>query len=223
MTRDRYEEITAYMDECMSDAAHDREHVLRVLGYAMTIAESEPTVDRDLLIAACLLHDIGRSAQFRDPTLDHAAVGADMARDWLASHGYSVEFAEKVRTAIRSHRYRTGGRAESIEAQILFDADKLEACGMMGLFRTISYKAHVDEPYYTLNADGLADFRGDAPESVVQEYCHKLAKVPDKMYTARGREMAQILSAEQRRTMEFAVGEINSALAGLRKIENYLS
>lgn len=223
MTKEKYGEIMAYMDECMSDAAHDREHVLRVLGYAMTIAESEPSVDRDLLVTACLLHDIGRAAQFREPSLDHAAVGADMARDWLKSKGYPSEFADKVRTAIRSHRYRTGGRAESIEAQILFDADKLDACGMMGLFRTVSYKAHVDEPYYTLNADGMVDFRADAPESVMQEYCWKLARVAEKMYTERGREMAKIMAAEQRRAMEFAVGEVNSALAGLRKIENYLS
>lgn len=223
MTRERYNETVAYMDECMRDAAHDREHVMRVLGYAMTIAESEPSVDRDLLITACLLHDIGRAAQFRDPSLDHAAVGADMARDWLVSRGYSSEFAEKVRLAIRSHRYRTGGRAETIEAQILFDSDKLDASGMMGLFRTVSYRALVGESYYTLNDDGAVDFRADAPASVVQEYLYKLAHVADRMYTAKAKEMARTLAAELRHAVEFTVDEVNGARAGLRKIENYLS
>ncbi len=223
MTRERYDETVAYMNECMGDAAHDREHVMRVLGYAMTIAESEPSVDRDLLITACLLHDIGRAAQFRDPSLDHAAVGANMARDWLVSRGYPSEFAEKVRSAIRSHRYRTGGRAESIEAQILFDSDKLDVCGMMGLFRTVSYKAHVAEPYYTQNADGMVDFRADAPASVVQEYLYKLAHVADRMYTAKAKELARTLADELRHAMEFTVDEVNRSLAGLRKIENYLS
>lgn len=223
MTRERYDETVAYMDECMRDAAHDREHVMRVLGYAMTIAENEPSVDRDLLITACLLHDIGRAAQFRDPSLDHAAVGAEMARDWLVGKGYPSEFAEKVRSAIRSHRYRTGGRAETIEAQILFDSDKLDASGMMGLFRTVSYKAHVDEPYYTLNDDGAVDFRASAPASVVQEYLYKLAHVTDRMYTEKAKEMARTLADELRHTMEFTIDEVNSSLAGLRKVENYLS
>ncbi len=54
------------MLSCMNDGAHDRQHIYRVLYYALDIAE-EYCIDQDVLIAACLLHDIGRDAQFRNP------------------------------------------------------------------------------------------------------------------------------------------------------------
>ena len=169
MKREKYQELKSYMQECMSDAAHDKEHVWRVLGYALRLAaELKEPVDHDLLIAACLLHDIGRAAQFRDPSLDHAAVGADMAAGWLSDHGYSPGFCQAVRSAIRSHRYRTGGRAESIEAQLLFDADKLDVCGIMGLLRTVSYCDHVGEPYYTVGENGLVEFTADSDAIIVK-------------------------------------------------------
>ena len=56
----------------MSDAAHDKQHVYRVLYNAVEIAKTERGANYDVLIAACLLHDIGRKEQFEDPSKDHA-------------------------------------------------------------------------------------------------------------------------------------------------------
>lgn len=223
MKREKYEELAAYMQECMSDAAHDREHVWRVLGYALRLAEerAEP-VNYDLLIASCLLHDIGRTAQFKDPSLDHAAVGADMAVKWLADHGYSPDFCQAVRSAIRSHRYRTGGRAESIEGQLLFDADKLDVCGVMGLFRTISYCDHVGEPYYTVGKDGLVDFTADTEASVIQEYCYKLCRVRERLYTDGAKHLADELSHQLDAAVNFVVQQTNHARTGLFDLEKHL-
>ena len=79
MTTADYKKIEAYMLECMQDSAHDREHVYRVLYTALFIAESEQAVDFDVLLAACLLHDIGRLEQNQNPALDHAEVGGEVA------------------------------------------------------------------------------------------------------------------------------------------------
>ncbi len=219
MTKKQYGELAAYMEKCMSDAAHDREHVWRVLGYALRVASMEKAggrrIDYDLLIAACLLHDIGRSAQFKDPSLDHAAVGADMAAEWLSSHGWGEDFSQAVRTAIRSHRWRTGGRAETLEAQILFDADKLEASGMMGLFRTIAYCNHVEEPFYTVDRAGQVEFTADAAPSVFQEYCHKLSKVKERFYTQSARDLAGRFSKGMDAAMTAALQEVSFARGGL--------
>lgn len=223
MEREKYQELTAYMRECMADAAHDKEHVWRVLGYALKLAgELTEPVDHDRLIASCLLHDIGRAAQFKDPSLDHAAVGADMAAAWLSDHGYSPEFCEAVRSAIRSHRYRTGGRAETIEAQLLFDADKLDVCGVMGLFRTISYCDHVGEPYYTVGENGLVEFTADAEASVVQEYCYKLCHVEERFYTDGAKRLAKELSRQLEDAVHLVVDQANFARAGLWDLENHL-
>jgi len=222
MEKKQFDEIAAYMDECMSDAAHDKEHVWRVLGYALRLAEQEKSVDYDLLITACLLHDIGRAAQFQDPSLDHAAVGADMAAQWLLEHGHDESFCERVRKAIRSHRYRTGGRAESIEAQILFDSDKLDVCGMMGLFRTIAYCDHVGEAFYTVGADGKVEFTAEAPASVVQEYCYKLSKLGDRFYTQGAKRLEREMGAKLKAAVTDTVNEANAARAGLSRLDGIL-
>ena len=129
MTQKTFDLLESHMLACMGDSAHDAEHVRRVLYLALEIAESEPSADRDVLIAACLLHDIGREEQFRDPSLCHAQVGAEKAYRFLLDHDFSEDFAAHVRDCIRTHRFRSGDPPATIEARILFDADKLDVTG----------------------------------------------------------------------------------------------
>ena len=83
MNQGEYNRIEGYMISAMRDSAHDVEHVRRVLRGALAIAAAHPDADPDVLTAACLLHDVGRQAQFDDPKIDHAAEGARMARAFL--------------------------------------------------------------------------------------------------------------------------------------------
>lgn len=82
MRKEVFQKIENHMLSCNNDGAHDHQHIYRVLYHALDIA-SNYDVDKDVLIAACLLHDIGRAAQFRDPEADHAVVGAEMAYEFL--------------------------------------------------------------------------------------------------------------------------------------------
>ena len=66
-----------YMLSCMEDSAHDKEHIYRVLYNALEIAKNESKVDYDILICACLLHDIGRKEQFENPQLCHAQISEE--------------------------------------------------------------------------------------------------------------------------------------------------
>ena len=83
MTRKCYEAIEHYMLTTMDDSAHDAEHVYRVLYNALEIAKTEPGTDMDILICACLLHDIGRPDQVADPRVCHAEVGSEKAYRFL--------------------------------------------------------------------------------------------------------------------------------------------
>ena len=74
MTKETYSLLENYMLSCMDDSAHDREHVYRVLYHALEIAKTLTNVDYDILIAACLLHDIGRKEQFENPAMPPWAV-----------------------------------------------------------------------------------------------------------------------------------------------------
>jgi len=176
----------------MCDSAHDTQHVYRVRNYAMDIARHESGVDLEILGAACLLHDIGRGEQYADPCVDHAACGAEKARAWLEENGYGAAFAQTVADCIRSHRFRSNDPPGSIEAKILFDADKLDACGAMGMARTLFYKAHVCLPLYMLDEGGtVLDGAADSEDTFFREYKFKLEKLYDKFYTRRGEALAR--------------------------------
>jgi uncharacterized protein len=180
------------MRECMCDSAHDTQHVFRVRKYALDIAAHEQGVDLAVLKAACLLHDIGRAEQYADPRVDHAACGAEKARVWLEGNGYGAEFAQAVSDCIHTHRYRSDNPPRSLEAKILFDADKLDACGAMGMARTLFYKAHVGLPLYMLDESGaVLDGTADTADTFFREYKFKLGKLYDRFYTKRGEELAQ--------------------------------
>jgi len=191
----RFTPIVDYMNSCLQGSAHDAEHVIRVLHYAADIAYYTPgDMDIDVLVTAAMLHDIGRPAQDKDPSLDHASVGADMAYDFLRSIGWSKEKAAHVKACIFTHRFRTDHLPASLEAQILFDSDKLDVTGAMGVARSFSYCTEIGEPYYTKDTSGSIE-DGSQPaqlggHSFFREYHFKLRDLADHMHTARAKKIA---------------------------------
>lgn len=201
MNKETYDMLENYMRSCMEDSAHDQEHVYRVLYNALDIAGTEENVDYDVLIAACLLHDIGRKEQFENPALCHAKVGSDKAFHFLTEHGFAPEYAEQVRQCIRTHRYRRDSLPQSLEARILFDADKLDVAGAIGIARTLVYKGAVSEPLYSVTPDGeVLTGEKDAEPSFFQEYKYKLENLYSHFYTKRA---AEIASERQQNAVDF--------------------
>ena len=192
MKREDYALIEGYMLECMKDSAHDKDHIYRVLNVALEIAEKEENCNNDILISACLLHDIARPEQYENPALDHAVLGAEKAYKFLIENGFGEEFSKSVKSCIRTHRFRGNDAPESIEAKILFDADKIDVTGTLGIARTLQYKAGYNEPLYSFDENGnVSDGTYDASPSFFQEYRFKLEKVYDKIITEAGREIAE--------------------------------
>lgn len=193
MNQNVYRTLETFMFAEMPDAdcAHGSEHVMRVLYAALDIAGHEQDVNQDVLIAACLLHDIGRQAQNENPALCHAKVGAARAYDSLLDLGWSGQDAAHVRDCIITHRFRADNPPATIEAKILFDADKLDVCGAIGIARTLLYQAQHDQQLYWRRPDGtISDGRDDPTPSFFREYRFKLERVYDHFYTRRGAELA---------------------------------
>lgn len=201
MKRDKYSLIENYMLSCMLDAAHDKEHIYRVLFNALDIAKTERDVDYDMLVCACLLHDIGRKEQFENPSLCHAEAGGTKAYEFLTANGFPRELAESVKACIVTHRFRKANPPVSTEAKILFDADKLDVVGAMGVARTLVYKGGVGDPLYSIGENGMPS-RGETDDSpsFFQEYHYKLKNLYDKFYTLRG---AQIAAERQKAARDF--------------------
>lgn len=224
MKKEQFIEIENYMLKCMTDSAHDKEHIYRVLYTALDIAQHESNVDFDVLIASCLLHDIGRQEQFDNPKLCHAAVGAEKAYQFLIKNAYDEEFSSQVKDCIKSHRYRVDEPPRSIEAKILFDADKIDVTGALGIARTIFYQGQVGEPLYSLLPDGqISDGTNDTTPSFFREYKYKLESLYDKFYTERA---ACIAKARKNSAVSFyksIVEEASSSYTGKNLLTDYIN
>ncbi len=129
-------------------SAHNFDHVMRVYNLAVKISENE-NVDMEVVRVAALMHDIAGKKENDDPTgkIDHATEGAKMAEPILRELGFSEEKIKHIQDCIVSHRYRTENKPKTIEAKIVFDADKLETVGAIGLARAFVWigtnKAHI--------------------------------------------------------------------------------
>ena len=210
MTKEIYNAIERYMLGIMDDSAHDCQHVYRVLYNALEIAKAESEVDYDILIAACLLHDIGRPDQVANPSLCHAEVGSEKAYRFLLGLGMTEAFASQVRHCILAHRFRKNLLPQTIEARILFDADKLDVTGAIGIARTLLFKGTVTEPLYRLLPDGtISDGTHDIGHSFFREYKFKLEKLYDRFLTQKGAELAKERQAIAKAYYESLYREVN--------------
>lgn len=224
MNKETYCLLENFMLCCMEDAAHDKEHIYRVLYNALEIAKTEKNVNYDILIAACLLHDIGRKEQFENPALCHAIAGSEKAYQFLLSHGFEMSYAEQVKQCIKTHRYRENSLPQSLEAKILFDADKLDVAGAIGIARTLLYKGIVSEPLYSVLPDGTVSAgENDTAPSFFQEYKYKLENLYSVFYTEKA---AAIAAGRQRIAVEFynsLYEEVNSSYQnGINELNHLL-
>ena len=176
-----------------ADSVHDFDHILRVLTLAERIGRAEGA-DLSIVRVAALLHDWGRAeAQAKDR--NHASEAADRAEAFLRSRGTSEPTIEAVCHAIVAHRFRAAPEPATVEAKALFDADKLDAIGAIGIARAFAYGgAHNQRLWAPRDVVDVARWReeGDDPSAhtPVHEFVVKLSRIRKRLYTEEGRRIA---------------------------------
>jgi uncharacterized protein len=181
-----------------NDPVHGFDHVLRVMRSAEKIGE-ELGADLEILRAAALLHDAA-GADPRENRAEHENASADFAREILGEEGWSLDRIEAVVNCILSHRYRGHQQPASLEAQILFDADKLDVVGAFGVARTIGYAIQAGQPIFVEPSEKFltsGEAEDGEPHSAYHEYLFKLRHVRDRLHT----EPAQYMAAEREKTL----------------------
>lgn len=173
-----------------AESAHDFDHVLRVLAMAERLARAEGA-DREIVRTATLLHDIARPDE--DTTGgDHALMAAERAREMVIARGMSPAQADAVAHAIASHRFRTSTPPQTIEAKVLFDADKLDSIGAIGVARAYQVSGALNQRLWSeVSPDAMAtrDQR-NSDHSAYAEFIVKLSKVRERLYTVTARKIA---------------------------------
>lgn len=117
--------------------AHDGFHARRVRDLSIRLAEEcDDAVDRDVLRAAAWLHDVGRPLERTDEIEHHDRWAAEEARTLLDGEQVTAERIDAVEHCISAHSIRRSSpEPETPEAKLLFDADKLDAVGAVGIVR----------------------------------------------------------------------------------------
>lgn len=173
-------------------STHDMSHINRVENTCMKIQEREGGNLRVLRLAA-LLHDVGIVREHEEGG-DHAEYSAEIAREFLSRNGAGSELTGHVASCILTHRFSRKMKAETIEAQILQDADRIDALGAVGIFRSLvsmgalralkqtigtvketSMNAYTEDPF-----DGFYDYMERKP-----------FKIPERLNTESARTIAE--------------------------------
>ncbi len=188
-----------------AESAHDFLHVMRVYNLGLHLAKNETNVDFEILKTAILLHDIARVKEDEDTSgkIDHAILGAKMAKKILRNLNYKEEKIKQIKHCIIAHRFRSGNEPQTKEAKILFDADKLDVLGAIGVARSLAIagrygeKIYLDIPiakYIKENLVGgkangrIKDTSKHAPNL---EYELKFKHIPNKLYTKKAKRIAK--------------------------------
>jgi len=179
-----------------ADPVHDFDHVLRVYRLAERLAEAEGA-DLPIVRSAALLHDSCGSAPGGSGVqrAEHHLTSAKFAGQVLREKSWAQEQILAVQHCIRAHRFRgKEEKPETLEAKVLFDADKLDVLGAIGVARTIAYAALDGQPAYADPSEKFAQTGIKEPgesHSSYHEYLFKLRNVKDRLFTESGRQLAE--------------------------------
>ncbi len=180
--------LLAHLDGC--DTAHDLAHVQRVWANARVIADNEGRGDRRILIAAAYLHDLVSLPKDHAQRHTSSALSAKAAKPILATLGYSPDETAQVAHAITAHSYSANIPPETPEAEILQDADRLDALGATGIARTFAVSGALGRPIYD-PADPFAKQRSlNDKEFAIDHWPQKLLRLPQLMNTETGKALA---------------------------------
>ena len=174
-----------------SESCHDLDHTLRVLHNAETLLEFHPEADADVVRLSALLHDISRSEEDAQcGKCCHAELSAVCAETILLDAGVPENITFQIVNAVKRHRFRRGEAPDTLEAKILYDADKLDSLGAVGLGRAFLFAGHCNARLHNTGDEALAAPAYSKEDTAYREYLIKLRFVPEKMFTEEGKKIA---------------------------------
>ena len=184
--------------EGTEDAAHDYDHLVRVMALAETIQAREGG-DLPTIWAAVALHDIGQTRERRHSG-DHALIGAELAEELLTGTQFPEDRIPAVQQAIRDHRMTGAAIPQSVEGRILYDADKIDCLGAIGIGRLYCITGHYNQKIYSPVPPEIVEpvdpllvrslrRRPDYSPSI--EFQLLFSDMPARMTTDTGRALAQ--------------------------------
>lgn len=179
-------------EHCLEEGgSHGPDHSERVFRTAMDIG-GRMEARLDILAPAALLHDIGRYEESRTRGgICHAEQGAKMAEPILRNLGCTPVDRDAICHCIRAHRFRGSTAPESLEEKILFDADKLDSIGAIGIGRAFLFAGQIGAKLHNADIDPAQTASYSTEDTAYREFQVKMSRVRDQMITPVGQQLAR--------------------------------
>jgi len=196
-----------------NDPVHGFDHIQRVYRMAERLALAEGA-DLEIVRAAALLHDIEGSHPGEAERTNHQYQSAERAVALLREEGWEDTRIAAVLHCIRAHRFRDDREPPAtLEAKVLFDADKLDVLGAIGVVRVLGYAFQAGQPAFaepSLSFLGTGQAIPGEPHSAYHEHLFKLRKVRDRLFTTS----AKAIAAQRHDFIEAFFSKLSSEFRG---------
>ncbi len=192
--------------------SHDFSHIERVFTMALRIGEEEGA-DLEILGLAALFHDLARDEEAESQgKICHATASAARAQIILTDLGLAADKIASICECIATHRFRDEKYPSTIEGKCLFDADKLDSLGAVGVARAYLWLGERGGTVYVDREEWeKTDFNSNLPgeDSIQREWHIKLRFVKDKLYTETARRIAEQRNETMKNFLEILEREVN--------------
>jgi uncharacterized protein len=193
-----------------ADAAHDAEHIRRVVAAARRLAAAEGA-DLAVVLPAAWLHDCVHVPKDSPLRAQASTLAAEAATRYLAEAGYPAPYLPAIGHAIAAHSFTAGIAPRSPEAMVVQDADRLDALGAVGLARCLALGGAMGRPLYDPSEPFPNERPADDARSSIDHFFTKLLRLAATMTTAAGRAEAERRTAFMRAFLNQLADEIGVA------------
>ena len=158
------------------DDIHGFKHVERVLKLSSEIGVAL-NANLPVIKISALLHDVGRYLKKEGIEKNHAEISAGIAEGFINRNKFNItkKDVKNILHSIRSHSFSNDKIPKTLEAKILSDADKLDAMGAVGLYRTI----------------GFTVLRNGGIDDVIEHLENKILKLKGQLFLDISKDIAK--------------------------------
>jgi uncharacterized protein len=161
---------------CSMGDGHDFDHTLRVLKCGEKLLKELPLADALVVKTAIILHDIARPLESEsNGKICHAQKGAELIPELLKPFNLDEEFVQKVANCVKCHRYRNDTKPTSLEEKIVYDADKLDSIGAIGIGRAFLFAGNNGARLHNTKEEALNSKEYSKEDTAYREYLVKLS------------------------------------------------
>ena len=173
-----------------ADPGHGIDHVSRVVGNAERLGILEHA-NPFIVLPAAWLHDCVLIPKDSPERSKASRLAAIKARELLGILEYPRNFHDGIVHAIESHSFSAAIECKTIEAQVVQDADRLEALGSIGIARCLMTAGSLGQALYNVNEPFPVERDADDRNNSIDHFFAKLFRLPATMKTTAGRSEAQ--------------------------------